>query len=218
MDVPLSIPDDHLSIMISGEHKPYSLSFSTGALFVPHSVLLGELYNDLGDWKSVRSKVLEQNLLQARTNNTAVRVCREIISRLKLLTAYQLSVLNGGSSKDQGHILWAGVCKRYQFIHDFAVEVVHEKFLGMDLLLTHKDYDVFFNQKSEWHEEMERVRESTRNKLRQVLFKMLREADLLSKKNMILPVVLSPVVQSGILDDPDLTLAIFPVQEGRALP
>jgi hypothetical protein len=117
---------------------------------------------------------------------------------------------------DQGHILWAAVCKRYRFIHDFAVEVVHEKFLSMDLLLTQADYDVFFNQKAEWHDEMERLREATRIKLRQVVFKMLREAELLSRQNMILPIILSPMVQTGILDDPDLTLAIFPVEDRRA--
>ena len=123
-----------------------------------------------------------------------------------------------GSSTDQCHILWAAVCKRYRFIHDFAVEVVREKFLGMDLVLTRDDYDAFFNQKAEWHEEMERIHESTRNKLRQVVFKMLREAELLSMKNVIIPVILSPVVQTNIQDDPDLTLAIFPLGDRETPP
>ena len=168
--------------MIKKKNKPYSMSFSTGALFQQQSVILAELYADLGNWQSVRAKVLESNLLQARTKNTAQRVCREVISRLKRLTPDQLLTLSSGSSRDQGHILWAAVCKRYQFIHDFAVEVVHEKFLSMDLLLIQTDYDVFFNQKAEWHDEMERISESTRIKLRQVVFKMLREAELLSER------------------------------------
>ena len=192
------------------------MSFSTGTLFQQQSVMLAELYADLGDWQSVRAKVLESNLLQSRTKNTAQRVCSEVISRLKRLTSDQLLTLANGSSGDQGHILWAAVCKRYRFIHDFAVEVVHEKFLGMDLVLTRVDYDVFFNQKAEWHDEMERIHESTRNKLRQVVFKMLREAELLSGENMIIPIILSPMVQTGILDDPDLTLAIFPVEDRKA--
>ena len=109
--------------MIAKENKPYSMSFSTGALFQQQSVMLAELYADLGDWKSVRANVLASNLLQSRTKNTAHRVCREIISRLKLLTPDQLLIMTGGSLSDQGHILWAAVCKRYQFIHDFAVVV-----------------------------------------------------------------------------------------------
>lgn len=202
--------------MIGKENKPYSMSFSTGALFQQHSVMLAEHYADLGDWQAVRARVLEGNLLRSRTNNTAHRVCREVISRLKRLTPDQLMILADGSSRDQGHILWAAVCKRYRFIHDFAAEIIHEKFLGMDLLLTREDYDVFFNQKAEWHDEMMRIKESTQNKLRQIVFKMLREAELLTRHNMIVPTLLTPTVQKGILDDPCLTLAIFPVEDRKA--
>ena len=216
----LSIPEKGLAPntrkMIKKKNKPYSMSFSTGALFQQQSVMLAELYAALGDWQSVRAQVLESNLLQSRTKNTAQRVCREIISRLKRLTPDQLLTLADGSSRDQGHILWAAACKRYRFIHDFAVEIVLEKFLGMDLLLTRADYDVFFNQKAEWHDEMERIHESTRNKLRQVVFKMLRDSELLSKENMIIPIILSPIVKKNIQDDTDLTLAIFPVADREA--
>ena len=194
----------------------YSMSFSTGALFRQYSIMVAELYAELQNWPDVRSKVLRSNLLQARTHNTANRVCREIISRLKRLTPDQLLILSGGSARDHGHILWTAVCKRYQFIYDFAVEVVHEKFLNMDLFLTQADYDVFFNQKAEWHDEIVRIKESTRNKLRQVVFKMLRESELLSKKQMIIPTLLNPAVKQCIQNDPDLTLAIFPVEERKA--
>jgi hypothetical protein len=154
-------------------NSPYSMSFSTGTLFRQPSILLAELFEELGDWPAVRTKVLKNNLLQSRTDNTANRVCKEIISRLKCLTPEQLLVLSDGFRKDQGYILWAAICKRYRFIHDFAVEVVYEKFLSMDLQLSHADYDMFFNQKAEWHDEIVRIKASTRRKLRQVVFKML---------------------------------------------
>ena len=194
-------------------NTPYSMSFSTGTLFRQPSILFAELHAELGDWSAVRSKVLKNNLLQSRTDNTAKRVCREIISRLKCLTPEQLLILTDGFRKDQGYILWAAICKRYRFIHDFAVEVVHEKFLNMDLLLTHADYDVYFNQKAEWHDEIVRIKASTQNKLRQVVFKMLCESGLLSKGQMIIPTLLNPAVIKCIQDDPNLTLAIFPVEE-----
>ena len=195
---------------------PYSMSFSTGTLFRQPSILIAELYTELGDWVAVRANVLNNNLLQARTQNTANRVCREIISRLKLMTSDQMSILTEGFPKDQGYILWAAVCKRYRFIHDFAVEVVHEKFLNMDLQLTHDDYDLFFNLKAEWHSEIGHVKESTRNKLRQVIFKMMRECELLSEGQMIIPILLNPSMEKCIQDDPDLTLAIFPVEDRKA--
>ena len=192
------------------------MSFSTGALFQQYSTMFAELYDELQDWRIVREKILENNRLQARTQNTAHRVCREVISRLNRLTPEQLLLLNEGSTRDQGHILWAAACKRYRFIHDFAVEVVHEKFLHMDLLLTQVNYNVYFNQKAEWHDEVNRIKETTQNKLRQVIFRMLHEAELLSGQNMIIPIVLSPMVHTAILDDPDLSLAIYPVDDRKA--
>jgi len=194
----------------------YSMSFSTGTLFREPSIIIAKLYTDLDDWTAVRADVLENNLLQARTRNTAKRVCSEIISRLKRLTSAQLSILTNGHPKDQGYILWAAICKRYRFIQDFAVEVVHEKFLNMDLPLTHEDYEAFFNQKAEWHAEIARIRASTRHKLRQVVFKMLKECELLTEGQMISPIIMSPSVEKCIQNDPDLTLAIFPAENRKA--
>lgn len=203
---------------MGNENIIYNMSFTAGALLQQQSVLLGELFLERGDWQAVRTRALEGNLLQSRTQTTANRVCREVLSRLKLLTADQLAILVGGPSQDQAHILWATVCKRYRFIYDFAVEVIHEKFLSMDLQLTRTDYDAFFNQKVEWHEELARIRSSTYNKLRQIVFRMLREATLLSRRNRIVPVLLSPGVEKSFIDDPALSLAIFPAESGRTSP
>lgn len=41
----------------------------------------------------------------------------------------------------------------------------------------------FFYDKAEWDPEVERIAESTRDKQRQVVFKILREAELLTSDN-----------------------------------
>lgn len=203
---------------IGDKTSTYNMSFTVGALLQQPSVLFAELYSTLGDWQAVRAKVLEGNLLQARTQNTAHRICREVIARLKPLSADQLAILVGGSAKDQAHVLWAAICKRHRFIHDFAVEVIHEKFLTLDPNLVYADYDIFFNHKAEWHEELVNIQPSTRAKLRQIVFRMLREAELLSRRNRILPVLLSPAVEKSVMDDPTLSLSIFPAETGRTSP
>jgi hypothetical protein len=71
----------------------YSMSFTTGSLFHRESVKLAALYLDLGDWNSVRNKVIAENLLQTRTLNTLKRVCREVVSRLKTLSSANLNSL-----------------------------------------------------------------------------------------------------------------------------
>ena len=49
----------------------------------------------------------------------------------------------------------------------------------------------FFNQKAEWHDELDRIAHATQVKVRQIIFKMMREAGLLTEDHIINPVVLS---------------------------
>ena len=170
----------------------YSMSFTSGTLFHTESVKLAGLYLELSDWNLVRDRVIAENLLQARTQNTLKRICREVISRLKKLNQAELECLVEGSHQEQAYLLWIAVCRRYSFIADFAIEVLRERYITLKTDLTQEDFDAFFNRKSEWHNELDRLTQATRSKLRQVLFKILREADLLTCSNMINAAMLSP--------------------------
>ncbi|MBK7352716.1 MAG: DUF1819 family protein [Nitrosomonas sp.] len=191
----------------------YSMSFTTGSLFHRESVKLAALYLDLGDWDSVRDKVISENLLQTRTLNTLKRVCREIISRLKTLNLSELKFLLETSHQEQAYLLWLAVCRRYRFIADFAIEVLRERYITLKTDLNYEDFDSFFNQKSEWHSELDEVRPATRSKLRQVLFKILREADLLSANNIISAAMLSQQLIDLISHCSRREILYFPIFE-----
>jgi len=194
-------------------NERYSMSFTTGSLFHQESVELAVLYLDLGDWNSVREKVISENLLQARTLNTLKRVCREVISRLKKLYQKELDLLVCSSPQEQRLVLWLAVCRRYRFIGDFAVEILRERFITLKNDLSHEDYDSFYNRKSEWHTELDQVRPSTRAKLRQVLFKILREADLLTANKTINAAMLSSRFVDLLAEDNWQDVLFFPAFE-----
>ena len=189
----------------------YSMSFTAGALLFQESLTLAESYDTLGDWSAVRAAVIEDNLLRMRTVSASKRIYEEVTTRLKRLTVSEVDLLRTGTRPEQTHVLWLGICTRYRFIHDFAVEVVREKFLRLDLALSYDDYDVFFSDKAEWHPEVEGVAQSTRVKQRQVVFKMLREAELLTADNQIVPAMLTSLEIEVIAGDDPAHLAIFPV-------
>ncbi len=170
----------------------YSMSFTTGCLFHRESIDLAAMYLDLGNWNAVRDKVITNNLLQTRTLNTLQRVCREVISRLRIMSQSELEFLVEANHQEQAYLLWLAACRRYRFIADFAVEVLRERYITLKSDLTYEDFDSFFNRKSEWHSELDNISSATRGKLRQVLFKMLRDADLLTANNMIHAAMLSP--------------------------
>lgn len=100
----------------------YSMSFTTGGLFRNESINIVSLYLYLGDWNSVRDKVIAENLLQTRTLNTLKRICREIISLLRKLSPSELEFFIKTSHQEQVYLLWLSVCRQYNFIADFAVE------------------------------------------------------------------------------------------------
>jgi hypothetical protein len=184
------------------------MSFTTGGLFVSESVMLAEIYGASGDWAAVRDEAVKSNLLQVRTESSSKRIAREVISRLKLLSAAELTLLIHSGIQDQASLLWVAVCSRYKFIAEFSVEVLRERFITLKPDLGFEEFDAFFNRKCEWHPELDSIKPATRNKLRQVLFRMMREAGLITPSNMIVSPMLSPALVAQIKD-----LSIFPVLE-----
>lgn len=189
------------------------MSFTAGSLFLRESVEVAKLFLIHQNWKAVREIAFKQNLIQSRTASSATRLCREICQRLQELNESQLKILSEGSMQEQQQILWVAVCRHHRFIHDFAAEVIREKYAQLNLHLHTEDYDAFFNAKAAWHDELEHLTESTRKKLRQVVFRMLREAGLLTKQNVINPVTLTPRVAQAVADKSPDGLRIFPLSD-----
>ena len=193
--------------------KKYNMSFTTGGLFYNESLKAAAVYLSLMDWKKVRARMLSDNLLQTRTKSSAIRINREICLRLETLTRKQLQLLESGSAQEQRYLLWIAVCKRYAFIQQFMAEMVREKYARMDLQLSPADYDIFFYEKAEIHIELAQLSISTRAKLRQVLFKAMRESEILSRDNMILPGLPTKALLEALADDNPGLLAMLPISD-----
>ncbi len=191
----------------------YLMSFTTGGLFYQESVSLTNLYLKIKNWPEVKETALANNLLQARTQSTAKRVLQEITSRLALLTDSQLKLLATGTRLEQNYLLWLAVCKRYAFIREFALEVLREKFLGLEITLNREDYSRFYDQKTHWHEELENLSPSTKDKNRSVLFRMMQEAELLGPENLIIPALFTWNLATVIAADNPSLFACFPISD-----
>jgi len=191
----------------------YLLAFTTGGLFRREAPLVATLYLALGDWNATRHQILSDNLLQVRTAAAGRRLSRELIARLALLDRAELEALNAANPRDLGYLLWAAACRRYAFIRDFAVEVLREFHLTRRRHLALADFDAFRGAKSLGHPELEAVTASTRRKLRQNLFRMMREADLLDDQGQIQPALLSPSLARLLARPGPASLLIFPASD-----
>lgn len=197
--------------MISAESRErYALSFTSGGLLVREADVMVSEYLHVYDWAAVRQTVTEQNLLQARTTSSNVRVTRETIQRVCVLEDAELELFAESSLTERCHLMWAAACRRYELIGDFAEEVVRERFLLMTPTLESEDFQRFMAVKSLWHTEIDELKPSTRTKLRQNVFRMLHEAGLLGQHGDIIPAVLSERIHKTFAARSPSDIRFFP--------
>lgn len=171
------------------ENITYQLGFTAGGLFLREGPSLARLWLEVGGVDALRQRILSENLLQVRTQSSLKRLCPEVLGRLAQLNENELHLLSNATLRDCGYLLWLAACRRYHFLADFAVEVLHERFMTLKPNLPVQEFVAFFNDKSQFHNELTDLSSSTVQKLRQVLFHMLRDAELLDKANNIIPAI-----------------------------
>jgi hypothetical protein len=196
--------------------RRYALSFTTGALLAREAVLLAPVYVEQRDWQRVRDLAVKGNLLQARTHRTGVRLASETVQRLSVLADDEVGLLIEATGSERASLMWAAACRRYEFIGQFAEEVLRERFLLLVPRLEYQDFDSFVRAKALWHHELAEIKDSTLQRLRSNVFKMLREAGLLSEAGDIVPAVLSPRVAAVLSARSPSDLRFFPVQQAGA--
>lgn len=193
--------------------RRYALSFTTGALLAREGALLVPVYVERRDWEQVRDQAVEGNLLQARTYRTGVRLVRETVKRLSVLSDAEIELLVEGTGPERAHLMWVAACRRYELIGEFAEEVVRERFLLLASTLGYEDFDSFVLRKSLWHEELAEIKDSTLQKLRSNVFKMLQEAELLSEAGYITPTALSGRLAAVLSARTPSDLRFFPTHQ-----
>lgn len=197
--------------MISSHYK---LSYTSGALLLSESIALAELRLECGDWELTSSKALQDNVLNARTNRSMKVLVREVRNRLEQLSNQELLYLINADRNGQSYLLWVAICRAYCLIRDYAIEVVHERYITFKRDLPKSGYDDFWTQKASLQPELNKVSASTFIKLRQVLYLMMRQIGIADKKDNIVACVLPLELVAFIKHRDEGELLLFPVFEG----
>ncbi|WP_029253809.1 DUF1819 family protein [Paraoerskovia marina] len=190
----------------------YALSFTTGGLLEQEAAVLAPVHIEHRDWANVRDVAVAQNLLQSRTRSTGVRRVRETVKRMSALTDREVEILTDVTTTERGHLMWAAACRRYDFIGEFAEEVLRERFLTLAGTVSYADYDSFYRAKAMWHDELDATSAATYKKLRQVLFRMMVEAGLLTAKGAIEPALISARVAEYLTERTPSDIRFFPTR------
>lgn len=173
----------------------YKIGFARPAL-LRETVLVAQVYQQYGDWGSVKANIRESNLLQTRTVRSSDIMYSEIQKRLSLLNEHQVDVISEDNSQDVRQLVWIAICKQYPFIGDFSIEVLAPAYINGRSQVDYDDYGYFFNSKADWHPELEKVSDKTRSNARQTLFQIMRQCELLTESNQLIPQMISSALQN----------------------
>ena len=167
----------------------YRLSFGTGNAYINQSNLILKKYLENKDWRETEKYSIENNILQTNTLSSSKRIFREISLRLKSLSNEERKFLIKSNYVDQSILIWISICRTYKFIGDFASIIISEKFSSYQLEIEYSDFNYFFEKQQVLHEELRTLKDSTRKKLRQVIFRIMKDLNIISKDKEITPLL-----------------------------
>ena len=183
----------------------YLLSYTTASLQAFQAETIANLYKETLDWDNVAKSVIEDDALQKGTIATRKREFIEFKKRLQTLTLEQLAYYEEATSSDVKNLTMLSCFKLYQFISDFAIEVIRNKLLLFDFQLINSDYEAFYDSKRVAYDNLNTISEATQYKLKQVMFKMFEQAgfiDSVKNKNIQKPYLSVELIKLIVQDNP----------------
>lgn len=193
----------------------YRMSFSVGGLMLNESLAIAQAYHPGETWACARERLLAQGASSLPKLASQTRALREVYDRIGHLSDAERHYLSAEADRaEQQAMVWLAICRTYRFVHEFAVEVISERYQSWRLDLGHEVFDRFLAEKAETDPALAELSSSTCAKLRQVLFRILREAGLRSIEGRIQPIWLSGRMKRLIEENNPADLRVFPGNGG----
>ena len=151
-------------------------------------------------------RIVDDNLFQYPTEKTIRRMAKTCISRLQVLDDESLVTAIASQPTDTSkQVCMYAMMKQYRLIWDFMITVIGEKYRIQNFSFSKMDVNVFFMQLQEQDDYVAGWSDSTINKIRQVMIRVLVENEYLDniKADHINPVWLNPILENAIRNNHD---------------
>ncbi len=159
------------------------------------------------------NKIISDNLFQYPTEREIKKMARVCITRLKSMQDKSLiNAIATNSSDVAKQICLYAMMKYNRLVWDFMITVIGEKYRQQNLSFSKLDLNVFFMRLQEQDDNIASWAESTVNKIKQVLVKVLVENEFLdsTKSDHLNPVLISSVLENAIKsNNDDIALSSF---------
>jgi hypothetical protein len=157
----------------------YSADITAGGLKLRESRIIAGLMLKSLDREFWTENIERQNVLQARSPETAIRVARLIRKRLETVKPELWAMIRDGDITVATHAIFAASLKQSRLLADFLLLVVHHEYRTYGKLLDHRLWEDYLVGCRERDPEMPLWNDSTRLRLRSSVYQMLSQAGYL---------------------------------------
>ena len=100
--------------MTGNERQKYSLSFTSIGARRLETAEVARASVETPDWTEVRRRIVEDDIISLNKESTRKRVGAEIIKRLRMLDADEVTFLADAVDDDQLAMTWLAISRTYQ--------------------------------------------------------------------------------------------------------
>lgn len=154
----------------------YKADITAGSLKVAESRIVAGLLLRKVNADGWEKAIIEDNVLQTRSEATAIRIGRLIRKRLELMNPDLWRLVRDGTGTVATHAVLAAAVKHSPLLGDFLDLVVREQYRLFNMALSNKLWDDYLDDCRGRDPDMPIWNESTRKRLRSSVFQILAQA------------------------------------------
>lgn len=175
--------------------KKYQASLTSGDLLQEE---ISTILNSVSSADEIKSLRLhrDQVSLKVKSEKSFTRMLSEISRRIKAVP--ELSVWNyymKAPDNQQKLILFYAILMTYDLLLDFMLDVVHEKWINLNMDITRKDFLDYVEQKSRTTPELEAKSKRSISDMGYNMLKVMRQAGIVKNKQLS-PLMIDEELQS----------------------
>lgn len=164
--------------------------------------MVAQLYKKGQNTSQIIESVMRENLFQYPTEREVKGKCRVALRRLEMISSSEtlLGLLAEGTLREAKQAALVAMMCDSQLLADFMVEVVGEKYRRLEMTITRKDVNLFFEQLREREQAVGEWSDSTVRRIRSVLMNVLRENGYLEGigSEELVPVLISEEFETAL--------------------
>ena len=184
--------------------EDYSAKLTAEPFLYNETKIIAEYILNGEDVNELRKRNIEENLIHYKKQKSIQRVNSPIFRRLAVLDEELLREFIYSDIDTSKYILLYAIMKTDKLVRDFIIEVYKDKLLMRKEYIEKIDIDNWYDDKCTISKTLRERSESTTNKLKQVIMKIMQDSGLVKKereKNNYRFKVIRPLLKDKFINE-----------------